>query len=172
MPPRSLSLALSPLAFYLSSLPGPLPPVFFSSILGKRRVPLTGTSNQGFLRKQDSRPVKLYSLPFFLPSFFPPCQLVSPSLSPLFSVPFSTGPCRSSPGLSIAGRTVENFDCARVACAKRTARENGSSTAANTIEFRLIGNSIDARVACTLYQTNRQSYRVNRFGIKIVGGRK
>lgn len=66
---------------------------------------------------------------------------------------------------------MENFDCARVACAKRTAGENGSSTAANTIEFRLIGNSIDARVACTLYQTNQQSYRVNRFGIKIVGYR-
>lgn len=149
MPPRSLSLALSPLAFYLSSLPGPLPPVFFSSILGKRRVPLTGTSNQGFLRNQDSRPVKLYSLPFFLPSFFPPYQRVSRFLSSVLRA-FLHSPCRSSPGLSIAGRTVENFDCARVACAKRTARENGSSTAANTIEFRLIGNSIDARVACTL----------------------
>ena len=79
MLPRSLSLALFPLAFYLSSLLGPLPPVFFSSIHGKRRVPLTGTSNQGFLRNQDSRPVKLYSLPFFLPSF-PPYQLVSPFL--------------------------------------------------------------------------------------------
>lgn len=67
---------------------------------------------------------------------------------------------------------MENFDCARVACATRTARENGSSTPANTIEFRLIGNSIDARVACTLYRANRQSYRVNRFGIKIVGWRE
>lgn len=55
---------------------------FLSSILGNRRAPLTGTSNQGFLRDQNSGPVQPCSLPSSCSFFAPlPTSLCPPTPS-------------------------------------------------------------------------------------------
>lgn len=81
--PRPLPLATT----YLSPLPGPPVSRFLSSILARRRVPLTGTSNQGYLRVQNPRLAILYSLL----SSRSLLLVLSPSPSNFFS-PFSVFP--------------------------------------------------------------------------------
>lgn len=74
-PSRSRSLALFFLFFFLlyicSSCSTPVRFIFFFSILRKRRIPLTRTSNQGFLRSRN-------------PSFFSHCRIELSFLSTRF----------------------------------------------------------------------------------------
>lgn len=137
---------------------------------------LRSTENEGFLWREhlikdffETRTLALSNCTRFLSSC-PPSRLTNLSLpfSSLFSVPFSS-PCRSFLGLSIAGRTIHGKLWLRESRVRDTDYEgerffDGCEYHRISVDWKFY--RCKSRVY-TVPRTNQQSYRVNRFRIKI-----